>query len=45
MGIVRSTFLVGPDGRVAAAWPKVKAEGHAAQVLAAIREAQTAAGT
>jgi len=45
MGIVRSSFLVGPDGRVAAAWPKVKAEGHAAQVLAAIREAQAAAGT
>jgi peroxiredoxin Q/BCP len=44
MGIVRSSFLVGPDGRVAAAWPKVKAEGHAAQVLAAIREAQAAAG-
>jgi peroxiredoxin Q/BCP len=44
MGIVRSTFLVGPDGRVAAAWPKVKAEGHAAQVLAAIRAAQSAAG-
>ncbi len=45
MGIVRSSFLVGPDGRVAAAWPKVKAEGHAAQVLAAIREAQAATGT
>jgi thioredoxin-dependent peroxiredoxin len=45
MGIVRSTFLVGPDGRVAAAWPKVKAEGHAAQVLAAIRAAQSAAGS
>jgi len=44
MGIVRSSFLVGPDGRVAAAWPKVKAEGHAAQVLAAIREAQAAGG-
>jgi peroxiredoxin Q/BCP len=44
MGIVRSSFLVGPDGRVAAAWPKAKAEGHAAQVLAAIREAQAAAG-
>ena len=45
MGIVRSSFLVGPDGRVAAAWPKVKADGHAAQVLAAIREAQAAAVT
>jgi peroxiredoxin Q/BCP len=45
MGIARSSFLVGPDGRVAAAWPKVKAEGHAAQVLQAIREARAAAGT
>ncbi len=44
MGVVRSSFLVGPDGRVAAAWPNVKPEGHAAQVLAAIREAQAAAG-
>ena len=44
MGIARSSFLVGPDGHVAAAWPKVKAEGHAAQVLAALREAQAATG-
>jgi len=27
------------DGRIAAAWPKVKADGHAAEVLAALREA------
>jgi peroxiredoxin Q/BCP len=40
MGIARSSFLVGPDGRVAVAWPKVKAEGHAAEVLAALRDAQ-----
>lgn len=39
MGIIRSSWLVGPDGRVAAAWPKVKADGHAAQVLAALRAA------
>ena len=39
MGIARSSFLVGPDGRVAVAWPKVKAEGHAAEVLAALRAA------
>jgi peroxiredoxin Q/BCP len=45
MGIARSSFLVGPDGRIAAAWPKVKADGHAAEVLAAIREAQLAPGT
>ena len=36
-GIIRSSFLVGPDGRVAAVWPKVKVDGHAAEVLAALR--------
>jgi peroxiredoxin Q/BCP len=35
MGIERSTFLVGADGKVAKAWHKVKVEGHAAEVLAA----------
>jgi thioredoxin-dependent peroxiredoxin len=43
MGIQRSSFLVDPDGRVARAWPKVKADGHAAEVLEAIEEARTAA--
>ena len=42
MGIVRSSYLVDPQGRIARAWPKVKADGHAAQVLDAIKEAQTA---
>lgn len=36
-GIIRSSWLVGPDGRVAAAWPRVRPEGHADQVLAALR--------
>jgi peroxiredoxin Q/BCP len=40
MGIIRSRFLVGPDGRIARAWPKVTPEGHASEVLAAVREAQ-----
>jgi peroxiredoxin Q/BCP len=35
MGIERSTFLVGADGKVKRVWPKVKVEGHAAEVLAA----------
>ena len=35
MGIERSTFLVGADGKIARVWPKVKVEGHAAEVLAA----------
>jgi peroxiredoxin Q/BCP len=37
MGIERSTFLVGPDGKIAHIWPKVKVEGHAAEVLAAAK--------
>ncbi len=35
MGIERTTFLIGRDGRIAAVWPKVKVAGHAAAVLAA----------
>jgi peroxiredoxin Q/BCP len=35
MGITRATFLIGPDGRLARIWPKVKVDGHAAEVLAA----------
>ena len=30
MGIVRSSFLVDPNGRIARVWPRVKADGHAA---------------
>jgi peroxiredoxin Q/BCP len=35
-GTARTTFLVDPDGRVARTWPKVKPEGHAAEVLGAL---------
>lgn len=38
MGMQRATFLIGPDGRVARVWPKVKPEGHAEEVLAALKE-------
>jgi peroxiredoxin Q/BCP len=38
MGVTRATFLIDPDGVVARSWPKVKADGHADEVLAAIRE-------
>lgn len=37
MGVERSTFLVGADGRVAKVWPKVKVPGHASDVIAAAR--------
>ena len=36
MGMERSTFLIGNDGRVAKAWRKVKVPGHAAEVLKAV---------
>jgi peroxiredoxin Q/BCP len=35
MGMERSTFLIGRDGRVRKAWRKVKVPGHAAEVLKA----------
>ena len=33
MGVVRTTYLVNPDGKIAEAWTKVKAKGHAEAVL------------
>jgi thioredoxin-dependent peroxiredoxin len=38
MGIIRTTVLIGPDGHVVRIWPKVRIEGHAAEVLAAATE-------
>jgi thioredoxin-dependent peroxiredoxin len=35
MGVERSTFLIGSDGRIAKIWRKVKVPGHAEAVLAA----------
>jgi len=37
MGMERTTYLVGPDGRIARVWRKVKVKGHAEEVLAAAR--------
>ncbi len=34
MGIVRSSFLIGADGKIEEVWPAVKAKGHAVEVLA-----------
>jgi len=42
MGVQRSTFLIGPDGRIAHAWPKVKAEGHAEDVVRTLAAARAA---
>jgi thioredoxin-dependent peroxiredoxin len=41
-GVIRSTVLVGPDGEVAAVWPKVQPKQHADAVLQAIRDLPTA---
>jgi len=38
MGVERSTFLIDEKGRIARVWRKVSAPGHAAEVLAAVRE-------
>jgi thioredoxin-dependent peroxiredoxin len=34
VGVIRSTFVVGPDGRIERAWHNVRADGHARKVLA-----------
>ena len=37
MGIQRATFLIGGDGTILKAWPKVKVPGHAEEVLEAVK--------
>jgi peroxiredoxin Q/BCP len=37
-GVIRTTFLIGRDGRIVRVWPKVRLDGHAEEVLAAARE-------
>jgi peroxiredoxin Q/BCP len=36
MGVARTTFLIGPDGRVVKRWDKVKVNGHSEAVLEAL---------
>jgi peroxiredoxin Q/BCP len=38
MGVQRSTFLIDGGGVLRRVWPKVKAEGHAAEVLEALKD-------
>ena len=40
LGVVRSTFLISPDGRIAQAWRGVKVAGHADAVLDALKAHQ-----
>ena len=37
MGVIRSTFVIGPTGTIEHAWYAVHADGHAARVLASLR--------
>jgi peroxiredoxin Q/BCP len=37
LGIERSTFLIGEDGKLKAEWRKVKVKGHAQEVLEAVK--------
>jgi peroxiredoxin Q/BCP len=39
MGVVRTTYLIDRDGRIARTWEKVKVKGHVDEVLAAARSA------
>lgn len=40
MGIQRSTFLIGPDGKIIKIWKKVSVDGHDTAVLEAIAQAR-----
>ncbi|SFV60941.1 Thiol peroxidase, Bcp-type [hydrothermal vent metagenome] len=40
MGIVRSTFIIDPDGVIRAVWEKVKVKGHVEEVLTKLKELQ-----
>lgn len=36
LGVIRSTFVIGPSGKIERAWYGVRADGHAAKVLASL---------
>ncbi len=38
MGVVRSTFIIDPDGIIRAKWEKVKVKGHVEEVLNTLKE-------
>jgi peroxiredoxin Q/BCP len=44
MGVVRTTFIIGPDGKIKHIFRKVKPEGHADEVLAYLKEAAKGRG-
>jgi peroxiredoxin Q/BCP len=40
MGVVRSTFLISPEGKIAYTWTKVKVKNHVEEVKAKLAELQ-----
>ncbi len=42
MGVARTTFIIGPDGKIAHIFEKVKPEGHADEVMACLKTAMEA---
>ena len=40
MGLERTTFLINAEGKIQNIWPKVKIEGHASEVAAALAESK-----
>ena len=43
MGVQRSTYLIGTDGKIARVWKKVNVDGHDASVLEAVKKLSDAA--
>jgi peroxiredoxin Q/BCP len=39
-GVIRSTFLINPEGKIAHIWPKVKVNGHVDNVKRVLNEKQ-----
>jgi peroxiredoxin Q/BCP len=37
MGIVRTTYIIGPGGKVKQVFPRVKVDGHVQEILAALK--------
>ena len=39
-GVIRTTYLIDPEGKMAAVWPKVRVKGHVEKVLEKLKELQ-----
>ena len=44
IGVARTTFLIGPDGKIEHVFEAVKPDGHAEEVLAYVKEAAKSSG-